>query len=771
MATPDPQRHRPPALDRERIAGLVLDGARDFAIFTVDPEGIVTTWNAGAERLFGWTEAEMAGRDSCIIFTQEDLRRGACDNERATARDRGRAEDERWHVRKDGSLFWASGLLMRLEDEESGAHLGYVKMVRDRTLQHEQNEEKLALHRHSAEILESISDAFYAVDADWRFTYVNRRAEQWWGRSRRELIGKVYWQEFPQAVGSQAYDAHLQAMRERRPVDIETLSPILGRWVAVAIHPTDAGGLSVYFRDITSRREREAALADSEARLRLAVDAARLAVWEYDAVAERLLVTPELALFLGLSEAELADREALRARYGEGDRDRIRGIAEGALARGERYFEVEFRFRREEDWRWLLLRAEIILAAAGGAERVLGVLVDITERKRAEEALRKLTDTLEEQVAQRTRELLLAEEALRQSQKMEAIGQLTGGVAHDFNNLLTIIRSSADLLRRPDVSVERQRRYMDAISETVDRAAKLTGQLLAFARRQALDPEVFDAAERLRRIRDMVKTVAGATVELDMGTDCEGCFVEADAGQFETAIINLAVNARDAMAGEGKLTLRVRRDAGEVAVSVCDTGSGIAPEALPHIFEPFFTTKEVGKGTGLGLSQVYGFAKQSGGDVEVESAPGQGTTFTLLLPRVAPCAEGGSEARLPPETPARGLRILVVEDNVQVGEFAMQLLHELGHQPVLAGNGEAALTRLEAQAAEFDLVFTDVVMPGMTGIELAQAVRRRWPGLRVVLTSGYSHVLAEQGSQGFELLRKPYSVERLAAVLGRQPAG
>ena len=261
--------------------------------------------------------------------------------------------------------------------------------------------------------------------------------------------------------------------------------------------------------------------------------------------------------------------------------------------------------------------------------------------------------TAEKEAAAR---LAQAQDALRQAQKMEAVGQLTGGVAHDFNNLLTIIRSSTDLLRRPDLPEERRRRYMDAISDTVDRAAKLTGQLLAFARRQALKPEVFDVAERDPRVTDMLRTVVGARIRIVTEIACERCFVEADVSQFETALVNMAVNARDAMDGEGTLTVRVEgvsrhaadpgpRGADRAGSSRCrstDTGAGIPPDKLAQIFEPFFTTKEVGKGTGLGLSQVYGFAKQSGGDVAVESEVGRGTTFTLYLPRV--------EARREPKT-------------------------------------------------------------------------------------------------------------------------
>ena len=192
------------------IARLVLDNAEDFAIFTTGLDNRITSWNVGAERLLGWAEAEILGQDACVIFTPEDLAAGACDAEMATARAEGRAEDERWHVRKDGSRFFASGLLMRFE--EDGEHVGFLKILRDRTERHRANEDRLALHQHSAEILESLSDAFYAVDAQWRFTYVNRRAEQWWGRDRTELIGKVYWDEFPEAVGSIPYQAHLAAM-------------------------------------------------------------------------------------------------------------------------------------------------------------------------------------------------------------------------------------------------------------------------------------------------------------------------------------------------------------------------------------------------------------------------------------------------------------------------------------------------------------------------------------------------------------------------------
>ncbi len=637
----------------------MIERALDYGIITMDGDGQVTSWNPGAERLFGWSEAEMVGHDSCIIFTPEDLAHNACLRELETARSNGQAEDERWHLRKDGSRFWASGMLIRL-DEDGGRSLGFVKMVRDRT-------------HHK--------------------------------------------------------------LREER-------------------------------------------LRESEARLKLTMSAARMAIWEYEIEGDCLVLTPELIDYLEVPPEEATPAGVL-ARYHPGDRERVRSEIEAAIVAGRSGFEVEFRFRRGElQWRWLSLRGEILPNASGQPERVLGGVFDITRRKTMEETLRSLTDTLEEQVAQRTRELLKAEEALRQSQKMEAIGQLTGGVAHDFNNLLTIIRSAVDLLRRPDLKPERRGRYIEAISETVDRATKLTRQLLAFARRQALEPEVFDVAERTRGIADMVRAVVGARIKLEVGTDGEDLLVEADAGQFETAIVNLAVNARDAMDGEGAITIatratsclpRIRGHGGAeapfVAISVTDTGSGIPADTLPHIFEPFFTTKEVGKGTGLGLSQVYGFAKQSGGDVEVKSDLGQGTTFTLFLPQV-PADRRAPDAAAQEQVAGEGQRrILVVEDNLQVGEFATQLLQELGHVTTHAPNGAAALRVLEERAEQFDVVFTDVVMPGMSGVELAEEVRRRHPRLRVILTSGYSHVLAEEGTHGFDLLQKPYSVDGINRML------
>ena len=407
-----------------------------------------------------------------------------------------------------------------------------------------------------------------------------------------------------------------------------------------------------------------------------------------------------------------------------------------------------------------------------------GVLTDLTEQKLH---LRELSDAnarLRSESQQRER----AEEALRQAQKMEAIGQLTGGVAHDFNNLLTIIKSSTELLRRPDLAAPRRLRYVEAISDTVDRAAKLTGQLLAFARRQSLRPEVFEVGERIRMVSDMLVTIVGARVTIEREEPSRPCFIEADASQFDTALVNLAVNARDAMEGEGAFRLSVTRDAvlppstpdgrpvPVVSIHVTDTGSGIPAENFGRIFEPFFTTKGIGKGTGLGLSQVFGFVKQSGGHVDVASEVGRGTTFTLHLPRVAAdrlAAAHPAEARMSAADAGGGRRVLVVEDNVDVGTFSTQLLQDLGYETTWAASADEALKILSSDGTRFQAVFSDVVMPGMNGVDFGREVRRLYAGLPVILTSGYSEVLAHDHHHGFELLRKPYSIRDLSSVLNR----
>ena len=396
------------------------------------------------------------------------------------------------------------------------------------------------------------------------------------------------------------------------------------------------------------------------------------------------------------------------------------------------------------------------------------------QRLLAEKNLR-LTNALLEQ---RTTELLRSETALRQSQKLEALGQLTGGVAHDFNNLLGIISASVELLCSHQLPAEHSDYYLALIRETVGRAVKLTGQLLAFARQQPLTPEVFDVDRQVQSVIDLVKPLMGVQIQiLHQPCASECIFALADINQFETALLNLAVNARDAMNAIGQFVITVQkvdkipatpgqgpRRGDFVAISVSDTGCGIASENLETIFEPFYTTKEVGRGTGLGLSQVFGFAKQSGGEVNVRSEPGKGSVFTLYLPSAERVVEPQARAEPPPAMSCHGTGVLVVEDNEVLAQITCEILEVLDYRPVWASSAAAALKLLAHDAGRFGLVFSDVVMPGMSGIEFGEQVRRQYPDLPVVLTSGYNSVMAEQGKHGFELVLKPYTSDTLSSV-------
>jgi signal transduction histidine kinase/CheY-like chemotaxis protein len=362
-----------------------------------------------------------------------------------------------------------------------------------------------------------------------------------------------------------------------------------------------------------------------------------------------------------------------------------------------------------------------------------------------------------------------AEEQLRQAQKMQALGQLTGGIAHDFNNLLTVIQGSADILKRPGLDEPRRIRFAEAIVQTASRAAALTSQLLAFARRQPLQPRVIDLNAHISGMIEMLDRTLGERIRVVTDLAPGLCPIAADPTQLESALLNIAVNARDAMPDGGTLTIATSDvpDIGDgragIAVAMTDSGAGIAPEMLQRVFEPFFTTKSVGKGTGLGLSQVYGFAAQTGGDVKVASEVGVGTTVTMLLP----CTDGAAEPRPAPAAASgrsgRSGRILIVDDHEEVGALAEALCRELGHDVARARSGEEALKRVRRE--RFDVVFTDVVMPGMSGLQLAERLRAAAPDLPVVLTTGFSDEISGAGAGGLPVVYKPYRLETLAAVL------
>jgi len=438
------------------------------------------------------------------------------------------------------------------------------------------------------------------------------------------------------------------------------------------------------------------------------------------------------------------------------DRAKV-ALAIRELRNGGEAVRVEIRYRRRDgEWRWTSWRA----TAVRDESLFYALGRDVTDRRETEEAL-------------------------RQAQKMEAVGHLTGGVAHDFNNLLTVLMGNLELLRPRLAEQPRLTRMVDAMQHAIDRGGRLTSQLLAFSRRQNLQPEVIDPNALVRGFEPLIRRAVGEAVRVEtrLAPDVWPCNI--DATQLEAALLNLAVNARDAMPEGGELVIETRNQASDerltarvlgarpgpyVLVAVCDNGVGMPPDVMQRAFEPFFTTKDIGKGTGLGLSQVYGFVEQSGGHVTIDSEPGQGTTIRLYLPPAdrLPGADE-RERKRNAGAPARGTEhVLLVEDNPDVLRTASAMLNDLGYRVRTASSPAEALGILRDPSAPVDLLFSDIVMPGMSGTQLAEQARQLRPGLKVLLTSGYSHESRSASAavgHDFAVINKPYKHADLAETL------
>ena len=366
--------------------------------------------------------------------------------------------------------------------------------------------------------------------------------------------------------------------------------------------------------------------------------------------------------------------------------------------------------------------------------------------------------------------LIAQQQTIHQQERLRALGVLTGGIAHDFNNLLTVVQGSAELLKSPTLSEDQKAEQIESIVATADRAAELTGQLLSFARQQPLQPEQIDLNRTIATLATRLKQELGAGIKILQAPETSLHETRVDPGQLENLIVNAALNARDAMDGSGTLTLAPRNVEGpngeEVCLSISDTGVGMTPDTVKRAFDPFFTTKDPGKGTGLGLSQAYGFAVQSGGRLDINSEPRRGTTLSLYLPKADAAAPGDSQDI----DPARhdlpnGTRILLVEDSRTVAIFAQSLLEDMGCHVVHAANADEAVLALETEEEEFDIVFSDIVMPGRSGLELAEEVRSQKPTLPILLATGYSEAAARGDGSEFPILPKPYKREILSEKL------
>ncbi len=627
--------------DSERRFQLLVNGVVDYAIYMLDPDGIISNWNTGAERIKGYSARDVLGRHFSCFYTPEDRAAGLPARALAIAAREGRYESEGWRLRKDGSRFWASVVVDSVRDE-AGAVSGFAKVTRDIS---ERRIAQAALQQSERQfrlLVGSMTDAaLVMLDPDGVVSSWNLGAERITGYRADEIIGRSF---------SLFYTA------------------------------TDRGA--------------------------------------------------------GLPAAGLA-----RAR------DHGKLVVEG------------WRARKDGSLFWAHVVIEPIRDESGVLVGYAKITRDVTERREAQLALHK------------------AHERLAHAQKMEALGQVTGGVAHDFNNLLTVVGGHAQILRRLAGDEPRGRRAADAIDTAVERGERLTRQLLTFARRQRLQPREIDLPQQIAVLCEMLTRAVGEQIRIEADVPNGLWPVEVDEGEFELALVNVAVNARDAMPGGGALRVSAANrhlapgDDGQdlrgeyVCLVLEDEGTGMAPDILARAFEPFFTTKTVDRGSGLGLSQVYGFAQQSGGAVAIDSQIGQGTRIRLYLPRATAAARPIAGARIDPLQRAPGGCILLVEDNPEVAEATGALVELLGYQVRAVGDAAAALALLDAGAA-FDLVFSDVVMAGsLDGIGLARQVRQRWPGLPVLLATGYSRA-AESIRDEFPVLRKPLRLTELERTLG-----
>ncbi len=548
--------------------------------------------------------------------------------------------------------------------------------------------------------------------------------------------------------------------------------------------------------------------------LALAEQSAGIGVWSIDLRSGLVRATAQFFRIMGLEPTpQPIPIERVRALRHPEDRDRVLAGFREVLQGGKDAYEMEYRILRPDgQLRWIFGRGRVVRDAAGHPVRFSGVDLDITDRKAAEaalaaakEQLERMNLLLEQRVRERTAELeaeaqrrIEAEGRLHQAQKMEAVGQLTGGIAHDFNNLLQVILGQlqiATLVLRGGHPLpggmpptETLATAIATAQRSARSAAQLVHRLLAFSRLQALEPSLLNANTLVEGMEDMLARTLGETIALEIRLAPDLWLAYADASQLETALLNLVVNARDAMPEGGRLVIRTANvevpepapdelsPGPHVVVEVSDTGCGIPPELLGKVFEPFFTTKETGKGTGLGLATVYGFVKQSGGHVRLQSEVGRGTTVRIYLPRfvpegdpvLAPRPAGAAPEPLPRARP--GETILVVEDHDDVRRFGISALEGLGYRVLHAADGAAALRVLErADSARLDLLFTDVVLPGgMSGLALAEACSEKRPGLPVLFTSGHTRNLTLQSGMlvpNAWVLGKPYTLERLAASI------
>jgi PAS domain S-box-containing protein len=748
---------------------LLVDSVTDYAIYMMDGHGIVSSWNPGASLLKGYSRSEILGQHFSRFFTPEDRTAGLPERILATAARDGRAETEGWRLRRDGSRFWALAVVHPIRDAD--AHLiGFAKITRDMTERRAAQDALRDSERRFRMLVDGVVDyAIYMLDPSGIITNWNTGAERMKGYEADEIIGQHFSRFYTKE--DRASGLPVRALENAVRVGrFESEGWRLRRdgsrfWASVvldAIHDErgELIGFAKVTRDATERRSAQEALRESERRFRLLVEGVSdyaLYLLDPNGIITNWNIGAER--IKGYSAAEIVGQHFSRF-YTE--HDRAAGLPGRALATAlaEGRFEAEgWRVRRDGTLFWANVIIDPVRDETGALMGFAKITRDITERRDAQIAL------------QRTQ----AQQAY--AQRMDALGRLTGGVAHDFNNLLMIIGGHVRTVKKLVADDARGRRAAEAIEIAAQRAESLTRQLLSYSRRQTLQPSVVDVAARVDAVRQMLAGSLGAAATLVDHIEPDLWPILVDASEFELALVNLVLNAHDAMPDGGPIAVTASnaRLAGDdtpagttgtlagdfVAITVSDTGIGIPPDILAKVFDPFFTTKGADRGTGLGLSQVHGFAHQSGGTVTIASELGRGTRVTLYLPRADAAVTAGAPAT---DEAVRGAgTVLLVEDNPDVAEVTRAMLEDLGYAVHVATHAAPALSMLEGR--NYAALVSDIVMAGdMDGLGLARAVRASRPTLPILLVTGYSDALGDSHGE-FAVLRKPYQLVELGRAL------
>jgi PAS domain S-box-containing protein len=761
----------------ELYAGL-FENTADM-IFTCDLAGNLTTLNRVGEQITGYKREEVLRKNLLEVVAPEYREAAAYWVERAVKGET--LPFALWGiVAKDGCRILLEVSIQLIYQEGKPVALqGVAHDITERKRAEERLQQSQDDYRNLAE---SISDVFFAMDKDLRYTYWNKATEKLTGIPANDALGKSLYELFPEMKGTRAESLYLEAMRTGQPHAFVNEYRLKGKDMVFELNAYPSKfGLSVIAKDITERKRAEETLRESENRYRLLAENVTDVIWITDLDLRYTYVSPSVMRLRGVT-AEEAIRENIEETLTLSSLQVARKALAEELSNEANPQKDPFRSRtleleqkcKDGSTVWTEVSASFLRDPEGRPSGLLGVTRDISERKQAE---RQRTDL---------------EAQLTQAQKMEAVGRLAGGIAHDFNNIVMVINGYAQLLLRKLSPRHPLRQSINEIRKAGERAASLTRQLLAFSRRQVLVPEILDLNRVVTDAEEMLRRVIGEDVELVIRQGHKLDKVLADPGQMAQVLVNLVVNARDAMPRGGRLTIETANvglregEVGElpgaahgphVMLAVSDTGVGMSKEVMEHMFEPFFTTKEPSSGTGLGLATVYGIVKQSGGYVWAQSEPGQGSTFRVYLP----CAQVEAGEPAASSTKGRLIKgketILVVEDELSVRQVIAQGLRSSGYKVLEAASGEQAMHRLRHHGDPLHLVLTDLVMPRMSGREVAESVRALYPQVKVVFISGYTdEALQGHGISGTpaSFLQKPFTMEALTQkvreVLKQTPA-